>query len=95
MWQQQHQAAWPQSPVFAASSAHSRLLLQTEQQQPEPEEQIAEAAENEISAVSLSDSQLAQDEARLQDTEVAEVASQTAEQLNVHQYQPGTSPAID
>ena len=101
MWQHQHQAAWPLQPDFAASGTRSRVLLQleqllqSEQQQPGPVEQNVVAAQDDVSAVSLPESVVAQDAAGLPDTEVAEVASQIAEQPNVLQYQSGGSSAID
>lgn len=91
LWHHHHQAL--QFEV-AATRPRSRLL-QTEQQQSAPEEQSAVAAQDDISVVSVSETIAVQDAAGLQDADTAEVASQTAEQPGVLQYQSGSSPAID
>lgn len=93
LWRHQHQALQFE---LAATRPRSRLLLQTEQQQPAPEEQSAVAAQDDtVSVVSVSETLAVQDAAGLQDADTAEVASQAAEQPGVLQYQSGSSPAID
>lgn len=91
MWHRQHQRGWSAPSVVSSDSlGTSRLLLQAEGQS----QGVTVDGMQQDASLGVESVAAAAQEVALPDTQIAEVASQSAEEPEVLQYQTGSSPSI-